>query len=123
MWLYFGVTTVYFGGSDYMRAEQSLQQKGQLKGPRMYLAAGGVQGPVELLRDDIKLTAKYWPEGWSVRTPEEAKAAVDNASPRQRERRVPYPSWKVSRRNCSVPLPTRRIRTAWWSAAGRNSSA
>jgi hypothetical protein len=77
LWLYFGVTTVYFNGSPYMRAEQAAQQKGQLKGPRMYLTAGGVQGPVDLLRDDIKLTAKPWPEGWSVRTPEEARAAVD----------------------------------------------
>jgi hypothetical protein len=82
LWLYFGVTTIYFNGSPYMRAEQAAQEKGTLKGPRMYLTAGEVKGPVELLRDDFRTPgsrtlAKPWPEGWSVRTPEEARTAVD----------------------------------------------
>lgn len=36
-----------------------------------------MKGPMELLRDDIRLTSKPWPAGWSVRTPDEARAAVD----------------------------------------------
>jgi amidohydrolase family protein len=76
-WLRFGFTTIYWGGSPYMRQEKAAQANGTFKSPRIYLTAGGVLGPVELLRDDIRLIAKPWPTGRSVRTPEEARAAVD----------------------------------------------
>lgn len=76
LWLYFGVTTVYYNTSPYMRAEKEAQEKGQLKGPRIYLTAGRIEGPPELQRPDKKGNAKLWPEGWSVRTPEEARAAA-----------------------------------------------
>jgi amidohydrolase family protein len=85
LYLYFGVTTVYFHGSPYMRAQKELQEKGQLKGPRMFLTAGYVDGPPELLipirkgsgAQEWPDSAKMWPKGWSVRTPEEARAAVE----------------------------------------------
>lgn len=76
-WLHYGFTTIYWGGNDYMRAEKAAQENGTFQSPRIFLTGGGVQGPKELLRDDIRPLAKYWPEGWSVRTPEEARAAVD----------------------------------------------
>jgi hypothetical protein len=81
-WLHYGFTTIYWFGSPYMRAEKAAQQNGTLKSPRIFVAADGyegptIEGPVELLRNDIALTAKPWPQGWSVRTPEEARAAID----------------------------------------------
>src|SRR5882724_9703480 len=81
-WLYFGFTTVYFGGTPYIRAEKALQEKGQLAGPRMYLSAPIIQAPFELLREDFRTPgssdfAKRWPEGWSVSTADEARAAVE----------------------------------------------
>jgi hypothetical protein len=77
IYIYFGITTVYEGGSQYMAKEKEAQEKGLMKGPRMYLTAGGIQGPVENLRPDQKERAKPWPQGGSVRTPDEARAAVD----------------------------------------------
>ena len=85
LWLHFGYTSLYgpgrrfgnWGGSEYMRASKAAQENGAFQSPRLFLAAQGVQGPVELLRNDIRLLAKPWPVGWSVRTPEEARAAVD----------------------------------------------
>jgi hypothetical protein len=76
-WLHFGFTTIYWGGSPYMRLEKAAQENGTFQSPRIYLTGGSVQGPKELLRDDIRPNAKPWPEGWSIRTPEEARAAVD----------------------------------------------
>jgi len=81
-WLHYGFTTIYWFGSPYMRAEKAAQEKGTFLSPRIFLTADGesgpgVKGPLELLRDDIRLTSKSWPEGWSVRTPAEARAAVD----------------------------------------------
>jgi imidazolonepropionase-like amidohydrolase len=77
LYLYFGITTVYEGGNQYMAKEKEAQEKGVMKGPRMFLTAGGIQGPVENLRPDQRERAKPWPQGMSVRTPEEAKAGVD----------------------------------------------
>jgi hypothetical protein len=82
LWLHFGFTTIYWFGSPYMRAEKAAQENGTFQSPRIFLTADGesgpgVKGPLELLRNDIRLTSKPWPEGWSVRTPDEARAAVD----------------------------------------------
>jgi amidohydrolase family protein len=76
-WLYFGITSIYFKGSPYMQAEKALQENGTLKGPRMYLTAGTIDAPPEMLRVDRRASAVLWPAGWSVRTPAEAVAAVD----------------------------------------------
>lgn len=77
IYIYYGITTVYEGGSAYMAKEKEAQEKGLMKGPRMYLTAGGCQGPVELLRPDQRERAKPWPQGSSVRTADEARACVD----------------------------------------------
>ena len=75
--LHYGITTVYYDGTPYLYAQKELQEQGKLIGPRMFLTAGYIDGPVENLRQDRKGNAKKWPEGWSVYTPEEARAAVD----------------------------------------------
>jgi amidohydrolase family protein len=76
-WIYFGITTVYFNGSPYMRQQRDLQERGQLKSPRIFLTAGSIDAAPELLRADRRASARLWPEGWSVRTPQEAVAAVE----------------------------------------------
>src|SRR5262249_35669849 len=44
-WLHFGVTSIYFNGSPYMRQRRQLQQTGKMVAPRIYLNAGIIDAP------------------------------------------------------------------------------
>ncbi len=76
LFLHFGVTTVYDtnNATEWIIAQRNAFKSGRIKGPRMFVTGGAIDGPPErsdLNQEDVR--AGY---AVSVRTPEEASEAV-----------------------------------------------